>query len=312
MSIRGVSIRDIAVAVPKTRRDQSLWGNMAAKIAASTGIRERRVVEKLTFLDLAEAASREVWGAAPQAIVVVTQTPDCRIPPMANILHGRLGLRTACAAFDVNQGCSGYPYGLLVAAGLVMAGTPRVLLVAGDCLSTVVSPSNRATEPLFGDAVSATILEADEDAPPMHIGTGSDGAGAEHLRLDHGDTACLRMNGAEVFEFASSTVPMVIGGMLAIHGWSIGDIEAIVPHQPNKLMLDYLREKCGVPPDKWLEGVVENFGNVSSASIPLAIVLSGRRGKMILAGFGGGWSYCGACVDISTTRVHDLVEVEEP
>jgi 3-oxoacyl-[acyl-carrier-protein] synthase-3 len=310
--IRGVAIRDIAVAVPATRRDQSHWGAVAPKLTAATGVRERRVVEKLSFADLAEAASREVWGAAPHAIVVVTQTPDFRIPPMANVLHGRLGLRTGCAALDVNQGCSGYPYGLLVAAGLVLAGTPRVLLVAGDCLSTVVSQADRATEPLFGDAVSATILEADEDAPPMHVGSGSDGSGVEHLKLDYGDTACLRMNGAEVFQFASQTVPMVVGGMLEIPGWGIGDIEAVVPHQPNQFMLDHLREKCGVPKEKWIDGVVENFGNVSSASIPLALVLSGRRGKMILAGFGGGWSYCGACVDISTTRLHDLVEVDEP
>jgi 3-oxoacyl-[acyl-carrier-protein] synthase-3 len=312
VSINGVAIRDIAVAVPTTRRDQSHWGAAAAKLTASTGIRERRVVEELSFADLAENAAREVWGAAPQAIVCVTQTPDCRIPPMANVLHGRLGLGTACAAFDVNQGCSGYPYGLMVAGSLVQAGVPRVLLIAGDCLSTVVSKYDRATEPLFGDAVSATILEADEDSPPMHIGFGSDGAGVKHLRLEHGDAACLRMNGAEVFQFASETVPKMVFSMLELPGWGIGDIEAVVPHQPNALMLDHLREKCRVPVEKWLVGVVGNFGNVSSASIPLALVLSGRRGKMLMAGFGGGWSYCGACVDLSTTRIHDLVEVPEP
>jgi 3-oxoacyl-[acyl-carrier-protein] synthase-3 len=312
LSISGIAIRDIAVAVPATRRDQSHWGNVAGKLAASTGVRERRVVEELNFADLAEAACREVWGAAPNAIVCVTQTPDCRIPPMANILHGRLGLGTACAAFDVNQGCSGYPYGLMVAASLVNLGIPRVLLVAGDCLSTVVSQADRATEPLFGDAVSATVLEADDDAPPMRFAFGSDGEGVEHLRLDHGDAACLRMNGAEVFQFAAQTVPMVVYEMTELPGWGIDDIEAVVPHQPNQFMLNHLREKCCVPKEKWIDGVVENFGNVSSASIPLALVLSGRRGKMILAGFGGGWSYCAACVDTSMTRIHGLVEVDEP
>ncbi len=312
MTITGVALRDIAVAVPKTRRDQSHWGQIGARISATTGIRERRVVERLTFADLAEAAAREVWGAAPQAIVVVTQTPDCRIPPVANVLHGRLGLGTACAAFDVNQGCSGYPYGLLVASSLIMSGVPRVLLVAGDCLSTVVSQKDRATEPLFGDAVSATILEADEDSTPMRFGFGSDGSGVEHLKLDHGDTACLRMNGAEVFEFAARTVPVMVAGTLSRARLTLGDIDAVVPHQPNRFMLEHLREKCGVPKEKWIDGVVERFGNVSSASIPLAMVLAKRRGRMLLAGFGGGWSYCVATVDTSTTRLHDLVEVDEP
>lgn len=308
----GVAIRDIAVAVPSARRDQSHWGTAAKRLSAATGVIERRVVDKLTFTDLAEYAAVEVLGRAVQAIVVVTQTPDQRIPPVANVLHGRLGLGTACAAFDVNQGCSGYPYGLLVASSLVRSGVPRVLLIAGDCLSTVVSPNDRATEPLFGDAVSATILEADEDAPPMRFAGGSDGAGAEHLKLDHGDTACLSMNGGEVFEFAASVVPVMVSESLEVAGWTLDDIEAVVPHQPNGFMLEYLREKCGVPRGKWLDGVVERFGNVSSASIPLAMVLSGRRGRMLLAGFGGGWSYCAATVDTSLTRLHDLVEVDEP
>jgi 3-oxoacyl-[acyl-carrier-protein] synthase-3 len=309
--IQGVAIRDIAVAVPSTVRDQSRWGAAASKLEAATGVRERRVVDRLTLADLAEAACREVLGRAVQAIVVVTQTPDQRIPPVANVLHGRLNLGTACAAFDVNQGCSGYTYGLAVASGLVTAGVPRVLLVAGDCLSTVVSPNDRATEPLFGDAVSATILERDEDAPPMHVAFGSDGSGAEHLSLAHGDTSCLKMNGAEVFEFAMRTVPMMVTESLAAAGWTMDTVDQIVPHQPNQFMLRHLREKCGVPEAKWIDGVVRHFGNVSSASIPLALVTCGSKAKTVMAGFGGGWSYCAVAADLSTTRLHDLVEAAE-
>jgi 3-oxoacyl-[acyl-carrier-protein] synthase-3 len=309
--MKSVAIRDIAVAVPPTRRDQSAWVNgVAEKLIAATGIRERRVVDRETMTDLFEAAAKQALGhrRAIDGLVVVTQTPDQRIPPIANVLHGRLGLPQSCVAFDVNQGCSGYVYGLQVAGSLVHAGLRRVLLLAGDCLSTVVRPYDRATEPLFGDAASATYLERDEDAPYLCIGCGSDGAGASHLSLAHGDTAGLRMNGAAVFEFASAAVPPLIEQTLEQAGLTLDDIDAVVPHQPNATMLEHLRQKCRVPKEKWVDGVVEHYGNVSSASIPLAIVLSGRRGRLLLVGFGGGWSFGAAIADLSETRLHPLVE----
>ena len=154
-----VAVRDIAVAVPPTRRDQSAWGDgVAAKLVAATGVSERRVVDKETMTDLFEAAAKQALGhrRVIDGLVVVTQTPDTRIPPTANILHGRLGLPSSCVAFDVNQGCSGYVYGLQIAGSLVQSGLRRVLMLAGDCLSAVVSPTDRATEPLFGGAASAT------------------------------------------------------------------------------------------------------------------------------------------------------------
>jgi len=307
-----VAIRDIAVAVPPTRRDHSAWeAGIATKLIAATGIMERRVVENETMTELFEAAARRVLGhrRVIDGLVVVTQTPDIRIPPTANILHGRLGLPSSCVAFDVNQGCSGYVYGLQIAGSLVQAGLRRVLMLAGDCLSTVVSPNDRATEPLFGDAASATYLEYDADAPRLSVGCGSDGKGASHLRLDHGDNECLYMSGASVFEFASSTVPTLVEQTLEQAGLTLDDIDAVVPHQPNATMLEHLRQKCRVPNERWVAGVVEHYGNVSSASIPLALVLSGRRGRLLLVGFGGGWSYGGAIVDLSETRIHPLVEV---
>ena len=307
-----VAIRDIAVAVPPTRRDQSAWGDgVAAKLAAATGVSERRVIDKETMTDLFEAAARQALGhrRAIGGIVVVTQTPDTRIPPTANILHGRLGLSSSCLAFDVNQGCSGYAYGLEVAGRMVSSGLQSVLMLAGDCLSSVVSPTDRATEPLFGDAASATFLERDEDAPSLLVTCGSDGKGARHLLLDHGDTECLFMNGAAVFEFASAAVPAAVAEMLDATGLTIDDLDAVVPHQPNATMLEHLRLKCRVPEEKWITGVVQNFGNVSSASIPLAIVLNETRGRLLLVGFGGGWSWGTAVVDTSETRIHPLVEV---
>lgn len=307
-----VAVRDIAVAVPPTRRDQSAWGDgVAAKLVAATGVSERRVVDKETMTDLFEAAAKQALGhrRAIDGLVVVTQTPDTRIPPTANILHGRLGLPSSCVAFDVNQGCSGYVYGLQIAGSLVQSGLRRVLMLAGDCLSAVVSPTDRATEPLFGDAASATYLERDEDAPRFLVGCGSDGKGAKHLRLDHGDTECLFMNGASVFEFASAAVPAAVSEMLEQAGLTRDDIDAVVPHQPNATMLEHLRLKCKVPAEKWVAGVVGQYGNVSSASIPLAIVLNKTRGRLLLVGFGGGWSWGTAVVDTSETRIHSLVEV---
>lgn len=307
----GLAIRDIAVAVPKTVRDLSHWGPAAAKLTAATGIRERRVVVQESITDLFAAAGRAALGhrCAVDAIVVVTQTPDRRIPPVANVLCKRLGIMSPVIAFDVNQGCSGYVYGLAIAAGLAKAGSGRILLLAGDCLSTVTSLNDRATEPLFGDACSATYLERCDDAPPIRVSLGSDGSGCESLTLGIDECDTLKMDGPAVFEFANREVPPAVAGIMAEYGVTLDDIDAVVPHQPNALMLEHLRQKCGVPAEKWVSGVVGRFGNVSSASIPLALVLYQTRGRLLLAGFGGGWSWGTALVDTSETRIHPLVEV---
>jgi 3-oxoacyl-[acyl-carrier-protein] synthase-3 len=230
-------------------------------------------------------------------------------------LQHRLALPTSCAAFDVNLGCSGYVYGLWIAASLVAAGQRRVLLLVGDTINKLVSPLDRATALLFGDAGSATALESDPDAGPMHFVLGTNGAGGRHLIVPAGgarqphtaETSVrsarengnvrsdddLHMVGAEIFAFTLKEVPPLIDQALAAAGWTRDDVDHVVFHQANRFMLQHLARKMNLDEAK-VTMALQQFGNTSSASIPLALssaVRADAHKKFILAGFGVGYSW---------------------
>ena len=348
-SIPGVRLAGIASAVPARRRtladDAAVFGEAdAARIAESIGVKARHVADGgLCASDLCSAAAERLLAdlAWPResvdALIFVSQTPDYRLPATSCGLQERLGLSKQCAAFDVGLGCSGHVYGLWIAASLVAAGgARRVLVLAGDASTNFCSPLDRSVALLFGDAGTATALEADAEAGPMSFVLGTDGRGRDNLivpaggfRTPHAPATAVRiagddgnsrsaedlhMNGAEIFAFTLREVPPLINAVLQRAGWAVDDADAFVFHQANQFMLQHLAKRLKLPKDRFVIAM-EEFGNTSSASVPLAmsVRLAGRlrQGPMraVLAGFGVGYSWAAVALTCGPMAMPDVIVV---
>ena len=347
--VQNVGIRGIACAVPRRRLTEDALAAQfgpkdAKRLTKSTGVLERRVTRSLCTSDLcvaaAEALMRDLcWEPASIShLIFVTQTPDYFIPATACIIQDRLKLPTTCAAFDVNLGCSGYPYGLWIAAKMMEPGQ-RALLLAGD-ITFKISKDDRATIPILASAGSATALEYDSQAPTpdMAFSLGTDGSGYRNIIVEAGRCRVplsaettkivvdeqgnkksrehLHMNGAEVFAFSLREVPDLITRTLALAKWEQGFCDDFVFHQANRFMLEHIAQKLDLPPEK-VPMCLEKFGNTSSASIPLALhsqrldQMRGSSRHYLLAGFGIGWSWAACALTFGPIVVPDLVEVDE-
>lgn len=294
-----------------------------ARIRDFVGIQSRRIAPRgVTALDLCEKASRAALaGVVPDAIVFVTQTADHPQPCDANLLHGRLGLPKSVACLDINQGCSGWVYGMWVASSLVESGgCETVLLCAGDTISQVIHPKDRAVVPLFGDAGTATLLRRRPQAGhPLRFSLHSDGSGHAAICIPDGgarsplsdrsrvetsdadgnvrDAASLLMNGLEVFNFTLREEPGAVKSLLAQAGLAPGDVDHLVFHQANKFILTNLAKRVGVPLERVPMGTLAAYGNQSSASIPFAIAhelapsLTAAPRQVLASGFGVGLSW---------------------
>jgi len=311
------------------------------KISISTGISALRVAQEgVCTSDLCYAAARSLMSETGigssdiDALIFISQTPDYILPATSCVLQERLGLAKTCAAFDVNLGCSGYVYGLWMAAGLVSSGlVKRVLLLVGDTISKITSEEDRSVAMLFGDAGSATLVTSGCEDNQLFFNLGTDGSGYESIivpdggfrhrptsdsmvraEVDGGKRSAMElvMRGSEVFEFAQSQVPDSIIELLAYAGSPVESIDCFVPHQANKFMLGHLCGKLGIPREKMLVGIGQ-YGNTSSASIPLALVteLQGRKdlGNVLLSGFGVGLSWGSLMVRLDSLNILPLVEV---
>lgn len=299
----------------------------AEKIFEKTGIRERRVVEPGTCAsDLAEKAALELFksGACrPEDVaylILCTQTPDFFLPASACLLQERLGITRSAGAIDVNQGCSGYVYGLGLAKGLVETGqASTVLLLTADTYSRLIHPKDRSVRTLFGDAAAATLVRGDARGSgslgPFVYGT--DGRGASNLMVraggfreakqdlaaesEHPGPAHLYMNGPEIFTFSLDVVPRLVKETLVRGGLAMQDVDLFVFHQANRFMLDHLRAKLHIPSERFLVAM-EETGNTGSSSIPLALAEAGRLGRLepgmrlMLVGFGVGYSWAAGIV----------------
>jgi 3-oxoacyl-[acyl-carrier-protein] synthase III len=296
-------------------------------IVKMAGIKERRVVSAgETAADLAYCAATRLFAAQqidPQSIdllIFASQTGDHQIPATACILHGKLGLSTNCAAFDLNLGCTSYPYTLSVAHSMLVAGVAtKALLLNADALTTVIHPLDRGLVPLHGDGAVATILEATSSSAGFAgFLLGTDGTGAQHLSIpasgariprsdetkqevtdESGITRTLEhlhMNGPAVFHFSVYQVPTAINAALAKFQLTIADIDLVILHQANKMMMDLIYKALEVPPEKRFY-FMETVGNTSGASTPMALAEAWRQQKIqpgtktLLASFGVGLSW---------------------
>lgn len=304
----------------------------ADKIFDKTGIKERRIARQdQTAGDLAFEAAMMLFEQGSVSatdvdfIILCTQAPDYVLPTTACILQDRLGISRSSGALDINLGCSGFVYGLSLAKGLIETGAAKcVLLLTADTYSKYIHPKDKSVRTLFGDAAAATAVIASPSEShgigPFVFGT--DGSGAKNLIVEAGmfrqpktlATAIeakdafgnirtpenLYMNGAEVMAFSLIEVPKAVDRLLNNAGLTKENIDFFVLHQANKFMLDALRKKLKVSPEK-LPILVEDCGNTVSSTIPIALsklksgghLQSGQQ--LMLVGFGVGYSWA-ACI----------------
>jgi 3-oxoacyl-[acyl-carrier-protein] synthase-3 len=292
-------------------------------IVTRTGISERRIApEEEATSDLALRAAQsavEAAGLDPadlDMILVATITPDMPFPSTACVLQDRLGARRA-GALDLSAACSGFIYGLAVADGLIRAGTARtVLLLGAETLTKVVNWQDRNTCVLFGDGAGAVVLRADEGERGIlstHLyADGSKGSllilpgcgsrhPVSHAAVDAG-LAKMQMNGGnEVFKLAVRAMEDAALTALKRHGLEVSDIDHLITHQANLRIISALGQRLGVP-DAKVEVTIRKYGNVSAASIPIALDEAVRAGRVkageivLLCAFGGGLTWASSLI----------------
>jgi 3-oxoacyl-[acyl-carrier-protein] synthase-3 len=301
------------------------------KILDKTGVAERRIAAPgETAADLAYGAARKLFaqtGIEPGQIdflLFCTQAPDYILPTTACLLQDRLGLRTDCGALDFNLGCSGFVYGLALAKGLIETGAAnRILLLTADTYSRFIHPGDKSVRTLFGDGAAATLVEA-ADAGQAKIGPfvfGTDGRGGPNLIVPTGGARRARdaesavetedasgnvrtadniyMNGGAIVSFTLKAVPAAITRLLDDARLTMDDIDLFVFHQASAFILEKLRAKIGIPPERFVVDL-ETCGNTVSSTIPLALEkrLGGGTGdrRAMLVGFGVGYSWAATCL----------------
>lgn len=346
--IQKVRVRGIASAVPQNLLDKNdilqKFGEDGLKTVESTGFQTRAVSSKLCASDLCYTAAVRLlsdlnWSAEDiDVLIFVSQTPDYVLPATSAVLHGRLGLKKTCLAFDINMGCSGYVYGLAAISKFVTEQTSKALLVVGDTISHLVSEQDRATYPIFGDAGTATALEYDQSASDMVFELGTDGKWTDSLKVPAGgfrkpktsQTAVLQeqeggnwraenhllMKGADVFTFTLREIPPLIQKILESSQTEQKDVDYFIFHQANKFMLGHLAKKMKVNPQNFVESY--DFGNTSCASIPLAVSselrrkISAGQHKLCLSGFGVGFSWGAVMLDVKELVLPEIMYVQDP
>lgn len=291
-------------------------------IRTRTGIRERRVArEEEAASDLSlKASERALESAGVRAeeidlIIVATVTPDTLFPATACLVQDRLGARRA-ACFDLSAGCTGFLYGLGVAQQFVACGTYQKVLVVGvDVLTKIINWEDRSTCVLFGDGAGAVVVApVPEEEGILSLYLGADGSGGPLLVMPAGgsrlpaspDTVArklhtIHMHGSEVFKFAVRIMGEASLKALEQAGLAKEDIDLLIPHQANMRIVEAGMKRLGLPPEKVYVNL-DRYGNMSSASIPVALDEAQRQGKLargdnvLLVSFGAGLTWGAAVV----------------
>ena len=317
---RRIGITGLGVHVPDrifTNKDLEQFVDTSDEwIVERTGIRERRFAaddEALTDIARpAAVAALEDSGTRADEIdllICATVTPDMMFPTSSAILADELGMPDA-AAYDLLAGCTGFVYAVAQAYGMLAAGlVNKALVVGGDVLSKILDWDDRSTLVLFGDGAGAVVLERVDEGGFLGFELGADGGGGEHLwlpgsgsrRFEDADRL-VKMNGREVFKFATRVLVSSAEAVLNECGRTVDEVDVYVPHQANKRIIDHASRKLGIPEEKVVVNV-DRYGNTSSGSIPLALADAAADGRLregelvLMTGMGAGLTWGSALIE---------------
>lgn len=270
------------------------------------------------------------------ALLFVSQSPEYFMPPTSNLIHGHFGLKQDCLCMDINQGCAGFELGIIQACLLLeQPAIKKVVLLNADVLSPKVSPHDRNSKPLIGDAAAVTIIEQCKSENLIYANIKMDGAGALVINIPAGgfrlpcspETAVMEkdvsgnirskdnlvMQGDEVFNFVQREVPPMIEHLFEQSGVDRNDVDWYMFHQPNKFMLHKLADKLGIPYEKMPANVVENFGNASGVTVPTCISfnlgeqLCKAEMQFCMSGFGVGLTWSSIMMKVGNLKFNEII-----
>ena len=330
IDIPNVAVKGFSACVPPDIDENINYSLLTeeerAKVISSIGVERKRVAkDNVSASDLCYKAAEKLieelhWDKNDiGCLIFVSQTPDYILPATSCLLQHRLGLNSECYTLDISLGCSGWVYGLSVLSSLLSHGSiKKGLLLVGDITTRLGCREDTSYWPLFGDAGTATAVEHVEGTSGMYFHTATDGSGAEAIIIPDGayrngiskeslkievDTDGLKrsklntkMDGMDVFAFAVSKAPKSVVALLEKLQIPQEDIDCFVFHQANKYMLNFLRKKMKIDPERFYYSLAE-YGNTVSNTIPIALrnaiedksISTGQR--ILIAGFGVGYSW---------------------
>ncbi|HBI01056.1 MAG TPA: ketoacyl-ACP synthase III [Flavobacteriales bacterium] len=346
--INKVRISAISCTVPANTVDNNNYEWITPDernfLIKNTGIHFRRVAEKaICTSDMCTDAAERLFSDLNilkedvDILVFVSQSPDYLVPATSMTIQDRLQLPKTTAAFDVNLGCSGYVYGLFMLASMLSSGNlKKGLLLAGDRATDSQNYKDKTSYPIFGDAGSATLIEfSGNENDVLFFDLNSDGSRSKAIHIPDGGTRNpfdenseeevefekgvirsrrnLHMDGMGVFNFSIDEPPKSMLAVATLAGVDVPDHDYLILHQANKLINETIRRKLKVDVNK-CPSTLNEFGNTSSASIPLTIVRHCEKnkivnGKMLLSGFGVGLSWASCSLEMKNVNVTTIAEL---
>ena len=299
-------VLDVAYFLPNTQDlKKILKTNHFNKIYEKSGIKNIAISSNnQSALDLAEKAAKLILKKKYKidGIIYITQSPEYYLPSGSCILQHRLGLSKSIFTFDVNQGCSGYVYGLCLASSLIKnIIAENILLICSDTYSKYISKKNLSCLPIFSDAASATIISKSKTRFFLDFEFGTDGSGYKDLIVEnsgfHANSSKpeIFMDGKKILLFTMGNIPDLINSILKRNKLTIEEVDFFIFHQASKIVIENLIRKMQLNKNKVYFNL-ENTGNTVSSSIPIAITelmrnkLLKKNSKILLAGFGVGLS----------------------
>lgn len=347
VTIHNSKISAIVSVVPKKELcledDVNLYGGnkkQLRRVIKSSGFYKRRVSNVFTTTaDLCQKAAEYLFSEYSdnrkdiKAIIFISQTPDYLMPATACLLSYKLGLPHSVAAFDINQGCAGYVYGLWIGSSLLNRECNKILLLVGDTPSKYTDMFNNGSAPIFGDAGSATLLEYDEKAEPIYFNIGTDGSNFDAIIAQNGGFRnppskdkfysngefcyLAKMDGMRVMEFTLNRIPSSIDDLIKYAKINKTDIDWFIFHQANKIILKNIAINSELDMSRVPMSTLSKYGNQSSASIPCVLcdcfntALSNQVNRLLLSGFGIGLCWCSCILTLKNIFCSSVITLEE-